>query len=83
MPTWVYVHHRVVAAVCIQIETVYGIWCEVFNGVGIEESACFGIIEAGLEIIKLGVGIVVIRAISERVDVTNEVRLGVLGAIGI
>ena len=46
---------------------------EVFEGVGVEESACFGVIVAGLQVVQAGFHIVVVTAVADEGDLAASI----------
>ena len=76
MSRFIRVHHRVITTVGIQIESVDGIRFEIVDGVSVEETTGFGVVEAGFEVVEAGVYVVVIRAITEGVDVADMGHIG-------
>ena len=67
----IYKHYRIVGAIDIGIETKAGRIVYVTEIVGRDESAPFGVVVAALQIIVACFRIVVIAAVSERVDLRD------------
>ena len=67
----IYKHYRIVGAIDIGIETETGRIIYVTEIVGRDESAPFGVVVAALQIIVACFRIVVIAAVSERVDLRD------------
>ena len=55
MPTRVNIHHRIISAIRIQVKTVDAFGIKVFYRIGVKESARFGVVVTGLQIIKLNI----------------------------
>ena len=71
MPTGIGIHHGIVPTVCIEVKSVNGFRIKVFYRIGVEESARFGVVEARLQIVKSGLGVEIVAAVTEGVSVTN------------
>ena len=67
-------HYGVIIAVGVDIQTIeLGRFCIVY-GIGRNKATYFGIVVARFEIIKLGFRIIVVTAVTERVQVADEGR---------
>ena len=58
-------HNGVITTVCIEVKTVDGFGIKVFYGIGIEETSGFGVVEAGLQVVKTCGGIEIVAAVAE------------------
>ena len=71
MPAGIHVHDGIVPTIRIEIKPAYGFGIKIFYGIGIQESAGFGVVVSTLEIVKTGLGIEVVTAVSVRISVTD------------
>lgn len=67
------IHNRIVIAIRKEVETANSFGIEIFDRVCVNESANFGIVVTGLEIIQTGFGIVIVASVAEGVYVGNGV----------
>ena len=83
MAARVAIHNGITAAICIQINFVELFRIKVIYIIRIEESAGLGVVVSGLEVVQRGLGIVVITAVSERVDMRDMLGVGEFDTAGI
>ena len=76
-------HHGIIPAISVEVQTVDGLGIKVFYAVDRDESAGFGIVVARFKIIQLGFRIVVIAAVTERVAVPDMACIGNVCAVRI
>ncbi len=68
-PIWINPVHWIVSAVCKEVKSAYCFRIKVIYAVCVYETACFGVVISCLKIIKLCLGVVVIAAVTERVNI--------------
>ena len=67
------VFNRIVQTISVQIKAVDSFGVGVLYGVTVEETADFGVVVAGLQGVKACFGVVVVAAVTERVEVADIV----------
>ena len=77
------VHYRVVVAICIQVQTVYRIGVGVFKRILRDKPTDNGVVITSYEVVKLKSLVIVITAITERVNVADKACESVFRAVGI
>ena len=70
------VGYRIVCTIRVQIQAVDGIGVKVFNTVLRDKSARFRIVITRFEVVKLGIGIVIVATISKRIEITDMAHVG-------
>ena len=68
MPCRIHKHDGVIPAISVQIKTITGFGHKVFEAIRRDKSARFGIVVAAVQIVEPRLFVVVIPAITERVD---------------
>lgn len=75
-PRRIYVHHRIVPAIGVEIEAVYCFGIKVFYAINGDKTTGFGIVVARLEVIQPCFFVVEVTAIAERIENADMVRIG-------
>ena len=73
-----YTHHGIISAIGVEVEAVYRVGIEIGSVIYGDESANFRIVIAGFQVVKPGLFIVIISAITERVQFGKRFIFGII-----